>query len=247
MNKISVIIIVKDPKQVFQKTLESVKDFDEIVIVNTGTKESLDPFIHKFSNVKIFEKEFNGFGPVKQFAETKTSNSWLLTIDSDEVLSKEAIEKISFMPLNKNEIYSFPYKNMLYGKWIKTCGWYPDRQVSLYNKLKTGFSSDLVHEKVLRKNLKEQALKEPIFHYSYEGVSDLLDKMQKYSNLFAEKKRSKHSPFLFRAILSSIFTFFKSYFLQRGFLSGSEGFIISLYKSHVAFYKYLKCWELTKK
>ena len=136
---------------------------------------------------------------------------------------------------------------MLYGKWIKSCGWYPDRQVSLYNKLQTGFSSDLVHEKVLKKNLIEKSLQEPIYHYSYEGADDFLDKMQKYSTLFAKKKASTSCLLLLRATLSSIFTFFKSYFLQRGFLSGSEGFVISAYKSHVAFYKYLKCWEFRKK
>ena len=247
MNKISVVIIVKDPKQIFRKTLLSIKDFDEVIIVNTGSDKTLSPYIEGFSNIKVYEKDFNGFGPVKQFAESLSTNSWLLTIDSDEVLSKEALSKILSMTLNENEIYSFPYKNMLYGKWIKCCGWYPDRQVSLYNKLKTGFSSDLVHEKVLKKDLKEIALSEPIFHYSYEGISDFLDKMQKYSSLFASKKNSRSSFFLLRAILSSIFTFFKSYFLQKGFLSGSEGFVISLYKSHVAFYKYLKCWEKAKK
>lgn len=38
--------------------------------------------------------------------------------------------------------------------------------------------------------------------------------------------------------------FFKSYVLQKGFLGGAEGFIISSYMAHTAFYKYLKLQEL---
>lgn len=243
INHVSVIILVKNPREIFHRTLDSVKDFNEVIIVNTGSKESLIPFIRDKAHIKVFEKQFSGFGTLKQFAENQTSNHWILSLDSDEVLSDEAKQTLLNLDLNKARIYSFPFHNYLYDKWIKGCDWYPDRHIRLYNKTVTGFSHDKVHEKILEKNLKITRLKSPIYHYSYQGLSDFLDKMQRYSTLFVESKAKKSRYFFLKAIFGSLFTFCKSYFFQKGFLYGASGFIISMYKSQVSYYKYLKCWE----
>ncbi|MGB3750645.1 MAG: glycosyltransferase family 2 protein, partial [Arcobacteraceae bacterium] len=56
--------------------------------------------------------------------------------------------------------------------------------------------------------------------------------------------RKKSSPL--KAILNAKFSFFKTYFLKRGFLDGYAGLIIAF--SHMAtnFYKYIKLYELNK-
>ena len=49
-----------------------------------------------------------------------------------------------------------------------------------------------------------------------------------------------------KAILNSLFSFFKTYIIKRGFLDGYAGLIIAF--SHMAtnFYKYIKLYELNK-
>ncbi len=247
MNTISVIILVKSPREIFHKTLESVKCFDEIIIVNTGSKTSLEPFLKGYPSVKVYDKKFCGFGVLKQFAEMQTLNDWVLSIDSDEVLSQKAQEKLKTLDLDPMSVYSFPFYNYLYGKWIKSCDWYPDKHVRLYNKSKAKFSSDMVHEKIVANGLKVSHLQVPINHFSYETIDDFLSKMKIYSGLYADARDKKGSFLFLRAVFSGIFTFFKSYIFQKGFISGAEGFIISLYKSQVAFYKYIKCWEKFKR
>ena len=79
----------------------------------------------------------------------------------------------------------------------------------------------------------------PIQHYSYQTIDDFLTKMQRYSTLFCEQNISRKSS-LFKAIAHGWWAFFKSYILKRGFLGGREGFIISQYNAHTAYYKYLK-------
>ena len=49
-----------------------------------------------------------------------------------------------------------------------------------------------------------------------------------------------------KALLHGLYAFIKSFILQRGFLNGWEGLIISLYNSQTSFYKYLKLWEANK-
>lgn len=241
MNKISVIILVNSPREIFHETLASVACFDEIVLVNNGPFELLKPFVEKIPKVTVYNKEFIGFGPLKQWALSKTSHDWILCIDSDEVLSQEAQDFLLHQKLSPSKVYSLPFRNYLYDKWIKACDWYPDEHIRVFNKTKAEISSDAVHEKILSKGLKTEVLKGYISHYSYEKIEDFLSKMQVYSTLYA-KTKPRSQFFFFKAILSSLFTFFKSYFFQKGFFS-AEGFIISVYKSHVAFYKYMKCWE----
>ena len=105
----------------------------------------------------------------------------------------------------------------------------------------------MVHESVLRKNLKVIQLKHPIFHTPYRTTFDFLAKMQHYSTLFAEQNQNKKKSSLAIAFTHATFAFFKSYFLQRGFMDGKEGFIISLYNANTAFYKYIKLKELNQK
>ncbi len=68
--------------------------------------------------------------------------------------------------------------------------------------------------------------------------------MENYSSLYAQQNRQKKSSSLLKALLKSSYTFFKSYLLQKGFLDGREGFIISTYNAQTTFYKYLKLEEL---
>jgi hypothetical protein len=70
--------------------------------------------------------------------------------------------------------------------------------------------------------------------------------MQTYSQLFAAQNQGKKSSSLPKAIFHGAFAFLKSYFLKKGFLAGKEGFIISAYNGHTAFYKYLKLLEANR-
>jgi len=98
-----------------------------------------------------------------------------------------------------------------------------------------------------QKNQAQIKLNNPIIHYSYENVGDFLKKMQTYSTLFAEQNQGKKSASSWKAIVHGMFAFFKSYFLKKGFLDGYEGFLISMYNGHTAFYKYIKLYEANKK
>ena len=247
MNKISAIVLTKDSEKTIQATLESLRDLEEVIVLDTGSKDLTKQIALTYSNVKLFEDSFKGFGAMRHLASSYTSCDWVLSIDSDEVLSKKALKEILQISLVETKVYSFPFHNFFNGKFIKWCGWYPDRHPRLLNKKQTGFSSDFVHEKILvNSTMQEQKLSGPIEHYSYREISDFLDKMQRYTTLFAEQNRYKKSSSPLKAILHSLYAFFKSYLLKRGILGGSEGLIIALYNAQTSYYKYLKLWEANK-
>lgn len=246
---ITATILTKNSQKSLQKTLDSLKKFKEIIILDSGSTDETLKIAKSFSNVTIHSSPFLGFGPMHNYAAKLAQFDWIFSIDSDEVLSNELAEEILSMQLNPEEIYSVQRHNYYNGKKIKWCGgWHPDWVIRLYNRKKTKFTEDLVHEKVDRKDLSVISLKNHLLHTPYLEIGDFLDKMQHYSTLFAEQNRAfaKESSLL-HAFLHSWGAFLKSYIFKRGFLGGSEGLIISMYNAHTAFYKYLKLAERAKK
>lgn len=244
---ISVTVLTKNSQKYLTEVLSALQGFDEVVIYDTGSQDRTLEIARQFPNVTLYERPFTGFGPTHNAASALARNDWILSIDSDEVVTPELAKEIQSMQISRGSVYSFPRHNEYRGKWIRWCGWHPDRVIRLYHRQDTQFSDVQVHEAVEIRNMKEIQLESPLRHYSYDTVSDFLQKMQIYSTLFAEQFQGKKSSSLGKAILHGIFAFFKSYILKKGFLGGQEGFEISFYNANTAFYKYLKLAEANRR
>lgn len=240
---ISVTILTKNSAATLEKVLESVKSFPEVIILDTGSTDTTFEIAQKFENVKVYKSPFTGFGPLHNHATELASHDWILSLDSDEELTDPLIHDLQNLNLDPTKLYSIPFNNYFNGKHIKWCGWYPDRHIRLYNRTKTTFTNDRVHEGILMKNFKEIKLKHPINHYSYSSISNFLKKMESYSSLFAEQNHDLKTSSMSKAFFKGLFAFFKCYIIKRGFLGGKEGLIISIYNAQTTYYKYLKLLE----
>ena len=245
--KISVCILVKNAQDTIKECLESLQGFDEIILLdNQSSDDTLkiaNEFKNKFGNLRIYSSEFIGFGPLKNLAISYASNDWIFSIDSDEVLELSALKELESLELNSNNIYAMPRKNLYKGEWIKACGWHPDFVLRLFNKTKTKFNSNFVHESLEVGNLNVVKLKNGLRHYAYDNISVLIDKMQKYSTLWAKQNRYKSST-MASAVLHGGWKFIRDYFFKSGFMYGYKGFVISFCNALGAFFKYAKLYEL---
>jgi glycosyltransferase involved in cell wall biosynthesis len=240
---ISVTVLSYNAEETIEPTLKALEAFDEVILLDTGSKDKTLKIAEKFKNVKVLEGQFNGFGPLHNFATMQAKNDWILSIDSDEVMTKEAVDEILSLNLDPHTVYGVSFKNYYNGKWISFCGWYPEHKLRLYNRKITKFNNEFVHENIITDGLKIQKLSKPVYHYSYRKISHFLTKMEYYSELFANQNRGKRKSSLFLAIVKSWAAFFRSYILKKGIFGGKEGYIISRYQADVAFYKYLKLDE----
>ena len=243
---ISCTILTKNSALTIKATLEALKEFDEVVILDSGSTDATLEIARAFSNVTIYKSEFLGFGQMHNLATSYAKNDWILSIDSDEIVTAELKKRILSLILDPSCVYSFAFQNILFGKKIRYSGWYPDRHIRLYHRKMTAFSDAKVHERILSQGLKEIALKEHIEHHSYLHVSDFLRKLQIYTDLFKEQNPNRKATFS-QAIWHGLFAFIKTYFIKLGFLDGKCGFIIAFYQAQTAFYKYLKLWEKSVK
>jgi len=238
----SVTILVKNSETYIAECLHALQDFDEVIILDNGSTDKTLEIAEKFENVKIYHSEFIGFGPLKNLAASFATHDWIFNVDSDEIVSKDLILELQNCTLKQTNIYSIPRHNYYKKKWIKCCGWYPDRVLRIYNKKHTCYNNNMVHESLIKQNETIVInLSSPLIHHAYDSIEQLLEKLQRYSTLWAEKNHKKSSPL--KAFGRALFAFFKNYFLQKGFLCGYEGLLISITNANHVFYKYMKLYE----
>lgn len=85
--KISAVLIVKNEEEVLARCLESVKEADEIIIVDTGSEDKTIEIAKKYTD-KVFG-DFtwcDDFSKARNHAKTKATGDWILSIDADEFL-----------------------------------------------------------------------------------------------------------------------------------------------------------------
>jgi len=241
---ISACILTKNSERTLSATLQTLSGFPEIILYDTGSTDRTLEIARSFLNVRILQGVLDGFGPTRNRLTQEASHDWILALDSDERLSEELQQELRLFQGDPRCVYEIDFRNYYRGKWIKGCGWHPERHVRLYNRTSTSFSNVYVHESVLTKELRTVRLKHPIHHTPYLSVSDFLAKMQHYSDLFAKEHSQKRPSSVRKAVVHGVGAFLKSYLLKRGLWMGQEGLMISLYNANTAFYKYMKLAEI---
>jgi len=243
---ISVHVLTKNSASTLLQTLESLKTFADVVVLDTGSHDETVEIASQFANVSVHKAPMKGFGQMHNQAAALAKHDWILSIDSDEVLSDALVQEILALDLDPSYVYAIRRDNYFNGKKIRCCaGWHPDWVVRLYNRKETAFSSDAVHEKIMGSKIKR--LQHAMKHVPYRSTADFLEKMQAYSSLFALQYQGKKKSSLGKALLHSFAAFCKNYFLCRGIFGGRAGFVISLYNAQTTYYKYLKLAELNQR
>jgi glycosyltransferase involved in cell wall biosynthesis len=129
---------------------------------------------------------------------------------------------------------------MYLGRWIHHSGWYPDAKVRLYDRRKGRWVGDYVHESV-RLTGSTGTLSGDLLHFTCDSLAGHIARVNHYTNLAAEElAASGRRISLARLLLAPPWTFKRSYFLQRGFLDGYQGFLIACMAAFYVFAKYAK-------
>ncbi|MFN0202012.1 MAG: glycosyltransferase family 2 protein [Bacteroidia bacterium] len=245
MPPISVVMITLNAELHLQKCLAALTAFEEIIVLDNGSTDKTLEIARSFANVRIFQSEFLGFGQLKNKAASIAANDWIFSIDSDEIAEDGLVKEILQRNWQENEMGEILRWNYYREKPIHACGWANDWIPRIYHRKCTSFTNAKVHENLQTQAQTRLRLQGKLHHYSYQNVAGLIQKMQRYSTLYAEIHQGKKSTNLLLILLKTKLAFFKHYFLQKGIFYGYEGLLISLTNAMTTFYKYLKLRELS--
>jgi len=245
---VSAVVISFNEKDHIAVCLESLRWADEIVVVDSGSTDGTRDIALGYTP-KVFEVSWRGFGLQKQAAVDRAAHDMIFSLDCDERATPELAVEIMEI-LRRGRIppaFSIPRKTFLGGKEIRHSGWVPDRTVRLFDRRQARFSESAVHERVLVTG-ETGRLAHPILHDSFRGFSDILLKMDRYTDLSAREmfdsgRRSRVSDYTIRPFLA----FAKTYLLRQGFLDGFEGLEIAVAGGLHVFAKYVKLRELERR
>ncbi len=244
--KISATLITFNEERNITRAIESLRCCDEVVVVDGG---STDRTVELASNLgaRVIENPWTGYAEQKNFAARQAAHDWILSLDADEALS-EALEA-EIWRLKKDgpeyDAYNMPRMAQYLGRWILHSGWYPDRKVRLYDRRKARWTGKYVHERV-EVDGRVGRLQSNLLHFTCSSLSEHLKTMERYTTLAAEEIVSQQRKIGYRhLLLDPPWTFFRTYFLQRGFLDGAEGLAIAYTAAFYNFLKYAKARNMS--
>lgn len=246
MIKLSAAIITLNEEKNILRCLDSINEVaDEIIIIDSGsTDKTLE--IAQRKGVTILYQNFLGHIEQKNYAISKCTHQYILSLDADEALSTELIKSILFIKSNWNhDAYSFNRLTNYCGQWIKHCGWYPDTKIRLFKKSKAKWGGVNPHDTLLVDSNDVNFIKGDLLHYSYYSIEDHKKQIEYFTDisskaLFENGKRANYLLLIF----SPLAKFFQSYIIQMGFLDGRNGLIISWLSAGAKHKKFSKLFKL---
>lgn len=246
---LSVALITYNEEANLKKFLDAVYDIaTEIVVVDSYSTDKTTEICNTYSSgkIKFFEKKFNGYGEQKNYALNLCSEDWVLFLDADEIPDdelKESIKKIISNPNPEFKVYKIKLRNHLGIHHIRYGGWGNVFRERLFQRKFAKYTDDKVHESLVTSE-KVGLLAGNIDHYTYKNIHHHISKINKYSDMMAEKmfkkgKKINH----FKIIASPIFEFLKVFIFKLGFLDGYTGYYVAKAMAHYTFLKYMKLYE----
>jgi len=250
---ISVVINTYNAEKHLEKCLEAVSCFDEIVLCDMHSTDKTVEIAKKFNCKVIYHEKIGYVEPARNFAISHVSGSWVFVVDADEIIPqklsaflKEFAQKQEQNGFEYSTV-SIPRKNWFFGKFVKG-DWYPDFQMRFFKKGCVHWQNEIhmfpkVTGKVYIIDEKQEEL--AMLHYQCMSISDLVDKINTYTDFEVEKLMvAYHDIKPHDLFFKPLGVFLRMFFRQKGYKDGCHGFILALLRG--ALYRFLiivKIWE----
>ena len=245
---ISVVINTRNEETNIERCLASVSPFaHEIVVVDMHSTDNTVEMARRFTD-KIWEHDYIGYvEPARNFAMQKATSEWILILDADEVVSATLGNKLT--QLAKDDSYAYyrlPRRNLVFGKWLKHSGWWPDYQIRFFRKNSVNWNDEIHSIPVTRGEGMDLPAEEKsaLIHYHYESVSQYISRLNRYTTEEARQRIKAGETFVWSKIISEPTSeFVRRFFAWEGYKDGVHGLTLALLQSVSFLVTELKIWE----
>jgi glycosyltransferase involved in cell wall biosynthesis len=234
---LSVAIVAMDEEANIGRTLASVRWADEIVLVDSGSKDRTRE-IARDHGARVIDEPWRGYVAQKQYAIEQCTKDWVLLLDADEEISPGLAEEIRADIANPRDLNGFwlPRKNLFLGRWMRHGGFYPDPKLRLFRNGMGFVTGHDPHDRCeLKSNVSQRTRQftNAMVHYTYPTLSYYIGHMNRYSSLGAELAgaKGKRSFSIADIVIRPMATFFYNYVFRQRFLTAREGLLLHLYHS----------------
>ncbi len=248
MVSLSAVVITFNEERNIGRCLDSLAGVaDEIVVIDSYSTDRTEEICRE-KGVRFIKHVFAGHIEQKNFAVAQAKFGFILSLDADEALDRALIHSI--LKLKKNWTCGGYYVNRLTnycGRWIRYCGWYPDRKLRLWKNKSGEWRGINPHDKfeLFDGDNGTGRVEGNLLHYSFYTEEEHLKQIEYFTDisskaLFEKGKRGG----VVKLNLSPLAKFIDSYFLKLGFLDGAEGYKICRNSAMATRLKYRKLKNL---
>lgn len=241
---VSVYIITLNEAKNIKKCLDRLTDFDEVIIVDSGSVDETLDIANSFSNVNSRFNPWPGFSEQKSLALSLCRNEWVLNVDADELLTDEYISAV-IETVSRNEVDALESSRTLYRRGKRPKSFKSgERLIRLFRKSAGHYEPRRVHESISINGTIERT-SATIEHHENLSFSQRIEKSNRYSLAKAQDKFEKGDKVsIFVIVIIFPITLLQMYFVKGFFMDGVNGILTSMNVAFYKFMKYSKLWEL---
>jgi glycosyltransferase involved in cell wall biosynthesis len=247
--KLSVCLMVRDEEKNLPACLESVKLADEIVVVDSGSRDRTVEIARGFG-ARVIHREWPGNVAQRRYSVGQATHDWTLYVDADERATpalQASIRAVLEKDGDGRDGFWIGRKLFYCGRWIEHGGWYPEWQVRLFRRSKARVVGIDPHDRLLVDGPTGR-LAGDLLHYSFRDLSHQVQVMDRYTGM-ASRDLAGHGR-RFRRLrdlaLRPFVRFFTTYVLRLGFMDGVPGFLMAVNHAYAGFMKYARLWEIER-
>lgn len=246
--KISAVINTRNEEANIVRCLRSIiPHVDEIVVVDMESDDETVILTRKYTT-NIYKHKNTGYvEPARNFAIEKAKGDWILLIDADEVLPEKLGLKLRKLADSQFSYFRIPRKNLIFGKWVRHSGWWPDYQIRFFKKESVSWSDEIHSIPItngLGTDLPVVEEEEAFVHYHYQSIEQFLERLNRYTSYEAKQYISDGMQFEWKnVIIKPVNEFLTRFFMWEGYKDGLHGLALSLLQSFSFLIVQLKLWE----
>jgi len=243
--KLSVVTITLNEAQCLEDCYRSIEWADEWVVVDSGSEDGTLDLARRFAD-KVYRRRFDNFSNQWNHAIDQAGSDWVLVLAADETVAaglRGEIEAVLYRSEGPS-CYAMPRRNILFGKWLRYGGQYPDWSLRLFRRGAACWVGD-IHERLDHAG-ELGRLHHPIIHRSFLTLSEWVEKMDRCTTQEARfaAQRGERASWL-DVSARPLFWFLRMYVAQRGFLDGWPGLVHSICTFVHIFFRHAKLREGT--
>ena len=243
--KISVVINTFNSERYLTQCLDSVRDFDQIVVCDMHSTDRTLEIAARYGCKVVFHEHTGIVEPARNYAISQADNEWVLVADSDETVP----------PTLREALYSFvekcgedcaglliPRSNYFMGRFMH--GSWPDYILRLVKKSKTEWPSTIHARARIDGRVERLAAKRTLSfkHLDDPTISQKLAKI----DLYTEKERVRRAGKKYTvcgAAMRVMFRFCRMYIIKGGWRDGVAGWVYARLDATYKLITIAKLWE----
>ncbi len=249
--QLSAIVLTKNEARRVGECLDSLAWADERIVLDSLSTDCTVEIAREHS-ARVHRRPFVNYADQRNAALELATRDWILFVDADERVTPELAAEIrEIVESSASSVdsvgYWVPRKNMIFGRWIRHAGWYPDYQLRLMRRGRARYEPEREVHELVELDGPDGRLEQLLIHLNYETLAQFRRKQQEYTTYDARilLKHGVHAR-LHNFVLQPLREFRRRYFTLQGYKDGAHGLLLSLLMAYYECVKYYKLWHLQR-